>query len=506
MEALSSSPLLASRALSADAGQNRRRERLVVALFLLACSVFLFADPKIPPVALQDEARNAINAIEMYIRGYSLITTFNFHPDLWNTKPPLLIWLMSASMSMFGPSEWAIRLPSALAALGMLCTTMFFVRRITGSLRVAMVAAFVMVLSPGFFGEHGARTADFDAPLAFFVTAGLQLMFLAVHRARPGMRWMVAIGGLIAAGALTKSIAAFIPVAGLLVYLVAVGRLKRVLLLWPRYAVAGAVAVAPLLIFYALREAAAPGYLSAVTHNDIFGRFSEELIRPTSPFYYVRELFFGWFVAGPFLVAAPLALASCTGRTKLLFLYATSIAGTSLVVYSAASNRAVQYALPMFPWLAIMAALTLRYLAQFVAESWREGKTAQAVALVAAFALAGGQLIYRAADWRYERFPERQFYAESSYGDLFAALSARGITKVTVVEPGVVHLGKPAYAPLLRWNQLIWQRKGMRIDHQIEQSPGARVPLASCNPRVFDRWPQAAQEKIGSCSVLWRLS
>src|SRR5206468_3140523 len=96
-------------------------ESLFILLFLLASSVFLFADATVPPVALQDEARNAVNAIEMSIRGYSLITTFNFQPDLWNTKPPLLIWLMSASMSLFGPSDWAIRLPCALAAMGTLC-------------------------------------------------------------------------------------------------------------------------------------------------------------------------------------------------------------------------------------------------------------------------------------------------------------------------------------------------------------------------------------------------
>src|SRR4051794_3932127 len=377
-----------------------RREQLTVVLFLLASSLFLFADTKVPPVALQDEARNAINAIEMYIHGYGLVTTFDFKPDLWNTKPPLLIWLMSASMHLFGSSEWAIRLPSALAAMGMLLSTLFFVRRITGSLLTAIVAAFLLVLSPGFFGEHGARTATFDAPLAFFVTAGLQLMFFTVHRARPGLRRMLAIGGLIAAGALTKSIAAFIPVTGVLVYLAAAARVQRIFSLWPRYLLAGVVAVAPLLVFYALREAAAPGYLSAVIYNDIFGRFSETLIQPTSPFYYVRELFLGWFVAGPFLVAAPLALASSSGRARLLFVYAASIAGTSLLVYSVAANRAVQYALPMFPWLAIMGSLTLRYLCQFVAGTWRDGKTAQAVALAAAFALAGGQLVYRAAEGR----------------------------------------------------------------------------------------------------------
>lgn len=472
-------------------------------MFLIASSIFLFADARVPPIALQDEARNAINAIETYLSGYSLVTTFNFQPDLWNTKPPLAIWLMSASMGLFGPSDWAIRLPSALAAVGMLSCTVLFVRRIAGSLSTAFGAGLILLLSPGFFGEHGARTADFDAPLAFFVTAGLQLTFFAIHRARPAMRHMLAIGALIAAGAMTKSVAAFIPVAGVLPYLVAQGRLKRVLSHWRRYAVAGAVAVGPLLIFYAAREAVSPGYLSAVIYNDIVGRFSDTLIKATGPFYYVKELFPGWFLAGPFLVAAPLAFRSLSGRTKLLFVYSVSIAGTSLLVFSAASNRAVQYALPMFPWLSIVAVLTLRYLVQWLVRTWRNGQRGQALVLGAAFVLAGGQLTYQALDWRYNRFPARQFYPESSYGALFSELSARRVTKLTVVDPGVVHLGKPGYAPLLRWNRLVWQEKGMRIDHELEQREGARVPIASCNPRAIDRWVGPMKERIGSCAVLW---
>jgi 4-amino-4-deoxy-L-arabinose transferase-like glycosyltransferase len=440
----------------------------------------------------------------MYLRGFSLVTTFGFQPDLWNTKPPLLIWLMSASMHLFGPSEWAIRLPSALAAMGILSCTLLFVWRITGSLATGITAGSVLLLSPGFFGEHGARTADFDAPLTFFVTAGLQLIFFAVHRARPSMRSMFAIGALIAAGALTKSVAAFVPLAGVPLYLMAVGRFRRTLSISYRYAVAGAVAVAPLLVFYALREAAAPGYVSAVIYNDVVGRFSENLIKPTGPFYYVSELSFGWFIAGPFLVGAPLAFAGCSGRQRLLLLYAASIASAALLVYSSASNRALQYALPIYPWLAIAAALTLRHLVQLLAGTWRDGKKALVVAVGAALFVISGQLISLAAFWRYQGFPERQFYPQSSYGNLFAALSARGVARLTVVDPGRTHLGKPGYAPLLRWNRLIWQKKGMRIDHESKQRVNAQLPLASCEPRVFARWAGPGAEKIGSCAVLWR--
>ena len=480
------------------------RDQLIIALFVLASCVFLFVDTRVPPVALQDEARNANNAIEMYLRGFSLVTTYNFQPDLWNTKPPLLIWLMTGSMHLFGPSEWAIRVPSALAALGTLICTLYFVRRVTGSLTNAVGAGLILLLSPGFFGEHGARTADFDATLTFFVTAALQLAFFAIHRSKPANRSMWALGGLIAAGALTKSIAAFIPATGVLVYLIATGRLGRTISHWPRYLLAGAVAIAPLLIFYALREVASPGYVDAVVYNDIVGRFSGALNLPTSPSFYLRELILGWSFAGPFLVVAPLAFARLSGRTRLLFLYAASVACTALVVYSAASNRAVQYALPIFPWLSIVGVLTLRYLVQIVLDSWRSGKAAQALVVGAGIALTIGSLTYLAADWRYNRFPKRDFYPESSYGDLFKELSARGVTHVTVVDPGFMHLGKPGYIPLLRWNYLIWQQKGMHVDHQYVQERATRGPLATCAPRIVKQWAGSSAEKVGSCALLSR--
>ena len=69
------------------------------------------------PIEVWDEGRIVINALEMAHSGLSLITTYGGIPDHWNTKPPLFIWLMSLSIRVLGPNEWAVRLPSALSAL-----------------------------------------------------------------------------------------------------------------------------------------------------------------------------------------------------------------------------------------------------------------------------------------------------------------------------------------------------------------------------------------------------
>jgi 4-amino-4-deoxy-L-arabinose transferase-like glycosyltransferase len=483
---------------------SRRRETLVTLLFLGIALLFLFLDERIAPVALRDEARNANNAIDMWLTGPSLIVTYDLKPDLWNTKPPLMIWLMSGSMALFGPSEWALRLPSAIAALGMLVLTLWFVRKVSGSFPLALTSAALLLFSPGFFGEHGARTADFDATLSFFVTAGLMLLFLAFLRRRPSLLLLLAAGGLIGLGALTKSIAAFVPVVGALLFIPLAGRFRRVLAGWWRYALCALVSLLPLVLFYALREATAPGYLSAVLYNDVTGRFTEALVEKRPPGFYLDHLVRGWFFAGPLLLGVPLAWLALRGRQKLLALYAASIVVGGLAVYTAAENRAMQYALPLFPWLSMLGALTLRHLANaFVVEPWLKGRKTAAILVGIALLAVLGQLADRAAWWRYHGFPDRQYYAQSSYGDLFSAMQKRGVAKLFVVDPGVVHYEVPGYAPMLRWNRLVWNERGLRTTHLLSDPGPQASPVASCEPAVTVGWRGPLIERVGECAVRW---
>lgn len=473
--------------------------------FLLGCALLLFYDPfPVAPVALWDEARNANNAVEMAINGFGLVTTYGHQPDLWNTKPPLLIWLMSGSITLFGPSEWAIRLPSAVAAMGTLLCTILFVRRVTRSAPLAFGSATLLLLSPGFFGEHGARTADYDATLLFFVTAGLQLAFLLVHRVQPRTGAALLAGGLIGLGALTKSVAAFIPLPGLLLYLLVIGRTGWLARHWRPVAVGLAAAIGPLLLFMLLREARAPGYLEAVAFNDVFGRFSQSLLpEETGPFYYAEELIRGWFFGGPFLLAAPFVLGRLHGRKRALLLYSFCVAGGALLVYSAASTRAMQYALPIFPWLAIIGALAIQWLVQrYVLANWQSEQRVAAVMIAGGMLLVAGQLTGRAAYWRYQGFPERQFYTQAYYGDVFGALHARGHRHVIAVDPGIQE-PTPSYAPLLDWNRSAWALRGMRIDRLLATPGDARLPLVSCEPNVFEKWRGSQVERVKGCAAAW---
>ena len=472
------------------------RQTAVVAAFLLVCALFLFLDARTTPIVLWDESRNVVNALEMRQNGIGLVTTYDGAPDLWNTKPPLLIWLMSASTWLFGASEFSLRLPSALAALGTLLITVLFARRVTGSLPTALVAGAMLALSPGFFGEHGARTADYDALLLFFVTSYLVLLFFAVHSTRPGPGRLVAVGALIGCALLTKSSAALVPGIGVAGYMLATGRVGR---LWrtPGYVAMAAVAAALFLAFVVAREVASPGYVSAALHNDLLGRLQGGLIRrQEGPEFYALTLLAGWFFAGPLLLALPLAFRRLRGKSKAAFLFSVAVAAGILVPISFAGTKLPQYALSAFPALAVATAIALRALAQaWIAAPLREGRRAGPLLLAAASALLVAHLAAGSAEWRYRHFPARLNNAQSSYGILFEALAARGVSRVAVMDEGIELEGTPGYVPLLGAYRLMARERGLLVVHRPE--PGAFPVVASCDPRIVARLAASAADIAG---------
>ena len=91
---------------------NQKQKHLLLLsgfILLIYFPVFLHLDTK--PLREWDEARNAINAYEMTEHHNLLVKTYNHEPDLWETKPPLLIWLQAAGFRstppVVRPARWA---------------------------------------------------------------------------------------------------------------------------------------------------------------------------------------------------------------------------------------------------------------------------------------------------------------------------------------------------------------------------------------------------------------
>jgi 4-amino-4-deoxy-L-arabinose transferase len=122
---------------------------------------------------------------------------------VWLHKQPLALWLMAGSMSLFGVTEWAARLPSVLLA-GLAVWLTFLIGRRVGGARVGLLAA-ALHAANGFLVDLAAGRASTDHVDATFLVLIEVAAWLAV---RGGRRWAwtaLGIGAAIGLSGLAKS-------------------------------------------------------------------------------------------------------------------------------------------------------------------------------------------------------------------------------------------------------------------------------------------------------------
>ncbi len=86
-------------------------------------------------------------------------------------KPPLLFYLQALFYPLFGPVEFAARLPSWIASLLLIPLTAQLARRLTDDRPAAVVAAFLVAVAP--LAVQFSATAFSDAPLTLWLMAAL---------------------------------------------------------------------------------------------------------------------------------------------------------------------------------------------------------------------------------------------------------------------------------------------------------------------------------------------
>lgn len=308
-----------------------------------------------------DESRRAVNAYEMLHNGRLFVTHFQGEPDMWGTKPPLLIWLQVLSFKVFGINEFALRFPSASAALGLALSLFYFCSRHLRSTAVAFAAVAMMYTSTAFVSVHGARTGDYEMLLVLFSTQAALALYLAGREhapARKGRRILLFFF-FMSLAVLTKGIAALMLLPGMLVFLV----LDRQAMEWLRSGYYWGGLVGFLLLFggyYLIREGQNPGYVRAVIENELTGRYMETLEDSSGPFmYYLKGLyqwrFRNWF----FLLPLGAILALFTGNKKLrdFVLFVLWVTGIYLLVISVGQTKHEWYDLPVLPLFILLASM-----------------------------------------------------------------------------------------------------------------------------------------------------
>lgn len=335
--------------------------QLFILLMVLVAFPLLFELGR-TPVQLWDEARLAVSAVEMARSGSNwLITTFQGQPDHWSTKPPFLIWCQVLSFKLFGYTPWALRLPTALSALG---TVVLLYRFAASHLHRPLAGFFgclVLVTAAGYLRLHGARTGDYDTMLAFWEVVVWLSFFYYLEDGRP--RHLYWLGGALVAAVLTKGVAGLLGVPALLLYAILRGKLVW-LLRQPRlYAVAVGV-VGVIAAYYLAREHYDPGYLKLVAENELGGRFSQTIEGHTGKWsFYFDTLYtkdfegwLWWLLPAVLVWLQPDRLVRRAGSYLLLFVVGW------LGVLSTSATKIDWYAIPAYPPLALLIGLGLDFL------------------------------------------------------------------------------------------------------------------------------------------------
>lgn len=357
---------------------------------VLAIAAFtLFYKLSTPAIYWADEARIAINAVEMMHSRNPLIVTFHGRPDLWNTKPPLATWLSALSMRAFGMNELALRLPAALASLATVVSVFFFTRRISRSAATGALASLALLGTGGFVEIHVSRTADFDSLLVLFTALTSFFLFEAIERPSRKMIWLTALA--FACGLFTKGPAGLLMIPGYALYLALTGKLKAALSCRTAWLALFAV-VASAAAYLLARELFAPGYLQASFMEDVtrfgvpadnhWGRwwfYAARLILPWQPQIHFRSLGEIIYIQSAFPWSA-LALLGVTNlrcaRTPADRAYAFLFCSTAcfLVMISAAATKLPWYVAPSYPLIAVLAALGVRRFADMLSDDWPKGQ------------------------------------------------------------------------------------------------------------------------------------
>jgi 4-amino-4-deoxy-L-arabinose transferase-like glycosyltransferase len=273
--------------------QNLRTKWHILAGLFTVAGIWFYLyinNLSIPIIQQWDEARNAINTQEMLQNGKWLVRHFQGKPETWELKPPLLIWTQCLSSKIWGVSEFGIRFPSALAALGIAVITLFFLIGEGVKTIPAVIGAVITITIPAALHPHGFLFGDHDAMLCFFQVIMLVCEYRFLKSGKALWAWGAALGLLM--GWLTKSIAACFVLPGILILGLMDAEYRKNLFSM-RQALPYFIAAIFIAAYYMAREQMQPGYIAMVNQEEWMGRFAAHPDANHDLFYYLKGFYHG---------------------------------------------------------------------------------------------------------------------------------------------------------------------------------------------------------------------
>ncbi len=332
-----------------------------------------------------DEGRYSEIPREMVVSGDYVTPRLN--GVKYFEKPPLFYWLQSASIKLFGLSEWSLRLwTAAFALLG--CLAVYVAGRQLFGRRTGLISSVVLATNLLYYAM--GRIITLDMALSVLLSCAL-LAFLLGNREPPGRvrrfaMWVFFVFAALAT--LTKGLIGIV-IPGLVIgaWIVVLGewRILRTMYLPSGLALFVLIA-AP---WHILVSQANPEFLNFYFVHEHFQRY---LLKNHGTFrqswFFIPVLLIGFFPWSVFLVQAiryTLSFAWRQRRQDKEAVFLILWAGLVFLFFSGSSSKLIPYILPMFPPLAILIG---RYLAVAWDKSHLAGiQSGYWVLLIASFVL-----------------------------------------------------------------------------------------------------------------------
>jgi 4-amino-4-deoxy-L-arabinose transferase-like glycosyltransferase len=349
--------LLASPMPALDASTTNRAARFTFLIFALGFAIFSIAGLR-RDLWAPDEPRHAEVAAEMLRTGDYVVP--HLSGDVYPDKPPPPFWVMTVTLRIFGEqSEWAARLPYALAAGLLLALTFALARRLFDD-EIALTATLLLATAAQFMWL--AQRVSLDIFQTLFVVSAI---FAWVREQRGegssltnGFLFFTACG----LGLSTKGpTALLVPLAAAIGHAIATGSLAK--LRAPRFLVSIVVMlgiVAAWLIPATLE--AGEEYARAILGSRSFGRFTTAQNHDRPWWYYFKEWpveFLPWSPA--FLTALWVVFRSRLLEPGPRHLLAAWI-GVPFIVLSISITKRGNYLMPLYPAAAILTAAFIHHL------------------------------------------------------------------------------------------------------------------------------------------------
>lgn len=252
-------------------------------------------------------------------------------------------------MRLFGVSEFAARLPSALAALLAVVAVTWTALRSYG-LSAAWYSLLMLSTSVGMIGF--SRAASPDMLFAGFLTAAMAAGSEMLQKPRPGPILRIAFGFSLGAAVLAKGPAGVILAGGAMLLWAALSHQWQVLFrfLHPLVIAAFCVTALPWYILCALRN---PAFLRVFILQHNFERYLTPVFEHRQPFWYFGPIFLlgilPWLpllISGLYDAARNLHIGECK-NSPALFLGCWAI--FTLLFFSLSQSKLPGYILPAIP-------------------------------------------------------------------------------------------------------------------------------------------------------------